>query len=124
MDLAGLKQLNRGYTVHRSQIGIAGCVMVLVMVGLADMLLEGASNERPVVEQIAEDGNPGVGSDATNPHVPQTSEPLIDLGVVPDLPAEEGAQTPAAPPAAQPQGQTVPDLPARQEDRPVRDREQ
>lgn len=77
--------------MHRLQIGIAGIFAVLVMVALADMLLQRAGSEAPV-EDIAV-SQPGDAEPATPPVVqaPAASEPLVDLGVVPDLPAD-GAQ--------------------------------
>lgn len=85
--------------MHRLQIGIAGIFAVLVMVALADMLLQRAGTD------VAVDGaavsQPGIATPATPPVVqpPAASEPLVDLGVVPDLPAEgtqhsAGGQTP------------------------------
>jgi hypothetical protein len=86
-------------TMHRLQIGIAGIFAVLVMVALADMLLQRAGGEAPV-EDIA-GTQPGDIEPAIAPVVqpPAASEPLVDLGVVPDLPAEgtqnsPGGQTP------------------------------
>lgn len=85
--------------MHRLQIGVAGIFAVLVMVALADMLLQRAGGDIPV-EDIAATA-PGAIEPATPPLVqaPAASEPLVDLGVVPDLPAEgtqhsAGGQTP------------------------------
>lgn len=85
--------------MHRLQIGIAGIFAVLVMVALADMLLQRAGDEIPV-EDVAP-APPGALEPAAPPVVqaPAASEPLVDLGVVPDLPAEgtqhsAGGQTP------------------------------
>lgn len=77
--------------MHRLQIGIAGIFAVLVMVALADMLLHRAGGE-VAVEDVAATP-PGTLESAAPPVVqaPAASEPLVDLGVVPDLPAE-GAQ--------------------------------
>ncbi|MFN3817426.1 hypothetical protein [Blastomonas sp.] len=84
--------------MHRLQIGIAGIFAVLVMVALADMLLQRASGEAATnIAATAPDT-----SDAAAPPVvqaPAASEPLVDLGVVPDLPSEgaqhsAGGQTP------------------------------
>ena len=85
--------------IHRLQIGIGGIFAVLVMVALADMLLQRAGTERPVDTAVV--AEPGVDAAAVPPVVqpPAASEPLVDLGVVPDLPAEGtqhsvGGQTP------------------------------
>ncbi len=103
--------------MHRLQIGVGGIFAVLVTVALADMLLERAGSDVPV--ESASGVDPGM-TEATAPPVvqpPAASEPLVDLGVVPDLPAEgtqhsTGGQTPVvgelqpnpqAGPPAQPQ---------------------
>jgi hypothetical protein len=85
--------------MHRLQIGIGGIFAVLVMVALADMLLQRAGSELP--PESASVAEPGVATSAAPPVVqpPAASEPLVDLGVVPDLPAEgtqhsAGGQTP------------------------------
>ncbi|MEZ5709573.1 MAG: hypothetical protein R3E02_09330 [Blastomonas sp.] len=101
--------------MHRLQIGIGGLVAILALVGLADMLLEGASNERaigsPVAVQQGETVSVPPGVDRTTVE-PQASEPLVELGVVPDLPVEEGAAKAPATAAPAVPGQVVPDLPA------------
>lgn len=100
--------------MHRLQIGVVGVVMVLAMVGMADMLLQGASNERPVGERTDPESAANAASAAIEP-APPTSEPLVDLGVVPDLPSDDAAQ---ALPAQSDTGeavQRVPDLPAKRQ---------
>lgn len=85
--------------MHRLQIGIGGIFAVLVMVALADMLMERAATE--ATAEAASVAAPGVTDPSAPPVVqaPAASEPLVDLGVVPDLPAEgtrhsAGGQTP------------------------------
>lgn len=85
--------------MHRLQIGIAGIFAVLVMVALADMLLQRAGGDG-AADDIAVTAPGSLQPDAP-PVVqePAASEPLVDLGVVPDLPAEgtqhsAGGQTP------------------------------
>jgi hypothetical protein len=85
--------------MHRLQIGIAGIFAVLVMVALADMLLQRAGGDRSADTITAT--APGTLEPDPSPVVqaPAASEPLVDLGVVPDLPAEgtqhsTGGQTP------------------------------
>lgn len=75
--------------MHRLQIGIAGIFAVLVTVALADMLLQRAGGDVPV-EDVAATTPPGMLEPTAPPVVqaPAASEPLVDLGVVPDLPAE------------------------------------
>lgn len=85
--------------MHRLQIGIAGIFAVLVMVALADMLLQRVGSEVPAEDVTVT--QPGEVAAAPPPVVqsPAASEPLVDLGVVPDLPSEgtnhsAGGQTP------------------------------
>jgi hypothetical protein len=85
--------------MHRLQIGIAGIFAVLVMVALADMLLQRAGSGAPTDEAAVAQST--ITDDSAPPVVqaPAASEPLVDLGVVPDLPAEgtqhsAGGQTP------------------------------
>ncbi|WP_017670083.1 hypothetical protein [Blastomonas sp. AAP53] len=85
--------------MHRLQIGIGGIFAVLVTVALADMLLQRAGTETPV--ESASVVEPGMTDPVAPPVVqpPAASEPLVDLGVVPDLPTEgtqhsAGGQTP------------------------------
>lgn len=88
----------RSQTFSRLQIGVAGIAIVLGMVALADMLNTQASNVAPVPQ----------GLEAPTVAVPETSEqpgePMVDLGVAPDLPAETPGPTPS-------HGAVVPDLP-------------
>jgi len=106
---------------HRLQIGIGGVVMVLVTVALADMMLAGASNEQAV--DAAATAQPGIVEapveSAPAPAVPN-SEPLVDLGVVPDLPDKQAA----APVQQAAPGATVPDLPAAQVPGPAKPQQQ
>lgn len=85
--------------MHRLQIGVGGIFAVLVTVALADMLLQRAGSDAPI--ESAGVTEPGMTEVAAPPVVqpPAASEPLVDLGVVPDLPAEgtqhsAGGQTP------------------------------
>lgn len=104
--------------MHRLQIGIAGIFAVLVMVALADMLLQRAGSDAPA-DTVAV-SQPGVAVPAAPPLVqpPAASEPLVDLGVVPDLPAEgtqhsAGGQTPLVG-ELQPNPENTPQPPAQQ----------
>ena len=104
--------------MHRLQIGLVGVVMVLAMVGMADMLLQGASNERPVGERAdVQDGADAaaISGEAT----PAAAGRLVDLGVVPDLPADEAAQPLPAQTDTGEAVQRVPDLPAKGQPRPT-----
>lgn len=85
--------------MHRLQIGIAGIFAVLVMVALADMLLQRAGGDAATDEMTASQSGALEPSAPPVVQAPAASEPLVDLGVVPDLPAEgtqhsAGGQTP------------------------------
>lgn len=91
----------RAQNVQRLQVGISGIAVMILLVGLASVVIEQARLNEDTVATI--EGEPVV--DATE-EVPATpSDPLNDLGVVPDLPAE--TPTPAAE-AQAPQPATVP----------------
>jgi hypothetical protein len=74
--------------MHRLQIGIAGIFAVLVMVALADMLLQRAGGDMPVDDSAVAASGTIEPETAPVVQAPAASEPLVDLGVVPDLPAE------------------------------------
>ncbi len=97
----------KGQAMHRLRIGIAGLVIVTVLTGGASMLVHRAGNEEPVETAISDGGT------ATEPNPVEqadgNTEPLAELGVVPDLPASEEEQE-ASKEEAAPSGQLVPDL--------------
>ncbi len=70
----------RRENVQRLQIGVLGLVSVILLVGLAGIANDRASNEVPVTEEIAETGAPAAeASDKTE----APKEPLAELGAVP-----------------------------------------
>ena len=75
--------------MQRLQIGALGLFAVVLLVGLASMANDKASNEVPVTEEIADTGIPGA-APTTAADTPK--EPLAELGAVP---APE--ETPVAP---------------------------
>jgi type IV secretory pathway VirB10-like protein len=81
----------RERTVQRLQIGITGIVMMILLVGLASIIQNRAAE-----------------TDATTTEPTQAApqnDPLVEAGVVPDLPAEPSA-TPNAAPTSGPQTTT------------------
>tara|TARA_B100000678_G_scaffold269533_1_gene256767 strand:- start:399 stop:653 length:255 start_codon:yes stop_codon:yes gene_type:complete len=70
----------RRENVQRLQIGVLGLVAVILLVGLAGIANDRASNEVPVTEEIAETGSP-VAEAAPKTEAPK--EPLAELGAVP-----------------------------------------
>lgn len=92
----------RADAAQRAQIGITGLVVIVVMVGLAQIVLDRAQiSEDSVVPEAAATTEP---SEAVS-----NTDPLADAGVVPDLPAdpEQVVQEEAILPE---QGEVVEDL--------------
>ncbi len=68
--------------LQRLQIGAAGIVVMLLLVTLADVITERA--DRAEAEAVPE----AAATVAPEPTEAPQSDPLVDAGVVPDLPAE------------------------------------
>ena len=88
----------RERTVQRLQIGITGIVMMILLVGLASIIQNRAAETDATTVPAA--------APTTEPKqaAPQ-NDPLVEAGVVPDLPAEPSA-TPNAAPTSRPQTTT------------------
>jgi hypothetical protein len=83
----------RSQAMQRLQIGLSGLAAMIVLVGLANIILDRAQqNEVASVPEAAP---------TAAPSEPQASgrDPLADVGVVPDLPASPTPSAVAAPPA-------------------------
>ena len=81
----------RAQTTQRLQVGIAGLAGTLLLIGLVDLIeSRAAETERTAVPEAVSTNQPAA--------TPTRSDPLIDAGVVPDLPANP---TPDAPPAGE-----------------------
>jgi hypothetical protein len=86
----------RQRSLQRMQIGVAGVLFMVLLVGLAGIIQNrAAETDATVVPQAASTTEPRVTA-------PQ-NDPLAEAGVVPDLPAEPVA-TPGASPTAGGQG--------------------
>lgn len=86
----------RAQAMHRLQIGVLGLASMLLLIGLANIIMD-----RARISEAARGGVAATATEAANPGgSPEdgANDPLADIGVVPDLPA--GAEMPAA--AAQP----------------------
>lgn len=85
----------RAQAVHRLQIGLFGLAGMLLLVGLANIIMD-----RAMISDDAGEASSAAAASAASvaPEGAETpaSDPLADIGVVPDMPA---AETPAAPPA-------------------------
>ena len=87
----------RAQAMHRLQIGIAGVVGIVLLVGLASLVEDRAQQtEATAVPQAASTAEP------ENPAT--QADPLIDAGVVPDLPASPTPSASAAAPILPEQG--------------------
>lgn len=73
--------------LRRLQIGIVGVCAVLLLVGVASMAINRASNEAPVSGPLAGAVDPTTNAEAIEP-----KEPLAELGVTP---ATAGQEAPA-----------------------------
>lgn len=96
--------------MQRVQIGLTGLAGVVLLVGLANIVIEKAAVEEEVATTPV-DGAPPVlvapGSNAVAPEAAEEPgpEPLAELGVTPAPPGKA-----EKPPQGQTQGQVVPDL--------------
>lgn len=85
---------SRAQAVHRLQIGIAGVVLMVLLVGLASLVQDRAREvDASSVPQAAATTEPSA--------QPTQADPLVEAGVVPDLPAEpspSSTQSPAVMP--------------------------
>ncbi len=85
----------RRQRVQRLQIGIFGLATMVVLVALADIIISSAEENRT---GVAEDMPPVTNEDLPPP---PPRDPLVEAGVVPNLPVD-GAAAPAQPqPSAQ-----------------------
>ena len=87
----------RAQSVQRLQIGIGGVGLMVLLVGLASLIQDR-------LREVDAASVPGA-APTTEPTVaPAQQDPLVDAGVVPDLPnAPERAQSPAVAPEQDPQ---------------------
>lgn len=83
----------RAEALRRVQIGLIGLLSVLLLVAVANMALDGASDEKPVTEEMP-DAAPPIKETVTGPEAPK--EPLAEIGLTP-APADEPAPDKAVP---------------------------
>ena len=95
-DRAASFDLTRAQAVQRLQIGIAGLASMVLMIALANVIMDQANRtEATSVPQAA-------ATVAAEPTTAPQNDPLADAGVVPDMPAEPTA-TPQQEPAILPE---------------------
>ncbi len=99
---------DRNDTMQRIQVGVVGLVVVLLLVSVANFVLQRASDERSAIEEIQETGEGSARTVEAEPVEP-LAEPLAELGITP-APAPEEVDEKAVPKNSSPVGQVVPDL--------------
>ena len=65
----------RAQTVHRLQVGLFGLCAMLLLVGLANIIMDRA--------RLADEANPAAAIDAPSDGAKAVTDPLADIGVVP-----------------------------------------
>ncbi|MEC7160389.1 MAG: hypothetical protein VXW57_01095, partial [Pseudomonadota bacterium] len=90
-------EARRARTMQRLQLGIPGIVMRILLVGLASIIQDRAAETDATTVPAA--------APTTEPtQAPPQNDPLVEAGVVPDLPAQPTA-TQSATPTAGPIGE-------------------
>ncbi len=84
----------RAQAVHRLQVGLFGLASMLLLVSLANVIMDRAKQ----VEGAPLAGSPAALASASASAAPAPSDPMVDMGVAPELPVV-GAPKPAATPA-------------------------
>ena len=94
--------------MQRIQVGVIGLAAVLLLVSIANFVIQRASDEKTVVEEMQAGGADPEPAVATNPEG-KPAEPLAELGITP-APESGAAKGEAQKPPRNLPGQTVPDL--------------
>ncbi|MEW4466380.1 hypothetical protein AB1K62_00930 [Parasphingorhabdus sp. JC815] len=100
---------NRQDTIQRVQVGIVGLVAVLLLVSIANFVLQRASDEQTATEEIQADTTGMVPETASEVPVSTPKEPLAELGITPTRKPESESGK-AAPDTSGINAQVVPDL--------------
>jgi len=82
----------RAQAVHRLQVGLFGLAAMLLLVGLANIIMDRARvNDAATADAVAASSAAAAGLAPETAAESPASDPLADIGVVPDLPAATGA---------------------------------
>lgn len=95
-------------TMQRIQVGVVGLAAVLLLVSVANFVIQRASHEQTVLEEMQGDGT-GIAPPLASKPEEKPAEPLAELGITP-APASGTGKPEVQKPAANLPGQTVPDL--------------
>ena len=99
---------NRQDTMQRIQVGVVGLVAILLLVSVANFVIQRASDQQTAVEEIQAEADTDLPASATAEEE-APAEPLAELGITPAAEPEE-EESEVLEPAAGIPGQTVPDL--------------
>tara|TARA_R110000772_G_scaffold87136_11_gene181969 strand:- start:1566 stop:1940 length:375 start_codon:yes stop_codon:yes gene_type:complete len=101
---------NRQDTVQRIQVGLVGLVAVLLLVSIANFVLQRASDEQSAIEEIQAEAS-GSARELVKDVLPATApaEPLAELGITPAPVPTDGVIKPV-PKEPGSRAQVVPDL--------------
>ncbi len=95
-------------TMQRIQVGVIGLAAVLLLVSIANFVIQRASQEQTVLEEMQAEGESRTAPIASKAEE-KPAEPLAELGITPaPVPGAGKADVPL--PSANLPGQTVPDL--------------
>lgn len=86
---------SRAEAIQRLQVGLFGLAAMLLLVGLASVI--NSNKQRNEAEVV-----PGAAPSAASVQAPTVSDPLVDAGVVPDMPTAKPSALPAAPASNRP----------------------
>lgn len=94
--------------MQRIQVGVIGLAAVLLLVSVANFVIQRASHEQTAIEEMQAEGT-GTAPPLASAPEEKPAEPLAELGITP-APASGTGKAEAQNPAANLPGQTVPDL--------------
>jgi hypothetical protein len=103
-----IQNSGRQDTMQRIQVGVIGLAAVLLLVSVANFVIQRASDEQTATAEMPT-GEEGSAPPLARSGEEKPSEPLAELGITP-APKKDPGQSEAEKPVANLPGQTVPDL--------------
>lgn len=94
--------------MQRIQVGVVGLAAVLLLVSVANFVIQRASHEQTVIEEMQAEAT-GIAPPIASTPEEKPAEPLAELGLTP-APASATGKAEAQSPTTNLPGQTVPDL--------------
>ena len=86
----------RAQVVHRLQVGMFGLAGMLLLVGLANIIMDRARISDDATEASSAAAASAASVSPEGAAQSPASDPLADIGVVPDMPAAQGPAAPSA----------------------------